>query len=156
MQYELTVPTVLDRVIQQAIVRILGLIFDPYFSESSCGFRPGKSAHDGVRQVKKYIGHGCKVAVDMDLSKFFDTVNHDVLMHRVSRRIEDKRVLKLIGKYLRAGVMVSGRLLPTPLGVPQGVLSHRCLPIFFLMTWTRNWKNVATSSFDMPMTSLFW
>jgi RNA-directed DNA polymerase len=98
----------------------LGLIFDPYFSESSCGFRPGRSAHDGVRQVKEYIGQGYKVAVDMDLSKFFDTVNHDVLMHRVSRGIEDKRVLKLIGKYLRAGVMVKGHLLGTPLGVPQG------------------------------------
>ncbi len=110
----------LDRVIQQAIARVLGLIFDPCFSESSCGFRPGRSAHDGVRQVKQYIGQGYKVAVDMDLSKFFDRVNHDVLMHRVSRRIEDKRVLKLIGKYLRAGVLVKGRLLATPLGVPQG------------------------------------
>ena len=116
----LGIPTVLDRVIQQAIARILGLIFDPYFSESSCGFRPGRSAHDGVGQVKEYIGQGYKVAVDMDLSKFFDTVNHDVLMHRVSRRIEDKRVLRLIGKYLRAGVMVKGRWLATPLGVPQG------------------------------------
>lgn len=104
----LGIPTVLDRVIQQAVARILGQIFDPYFSESSCGFRPGRSAHDGVRQIKEYIGEGYKVAVDMDLSKFFDTVNHDVLMHRVSRRVGDKRVLKLIGKYLRAGVMVRG------------------------------------------------
>jgi RNA-directed DNA polymerase len=116
----LGIPTVLDRVIQQAIARVLGLMFDPYFSESSCGFRPGRSAHDGVRQIQEYIGQGYKVTVDMDLSKFFDTVNHDVLMHRVSRRIEDKRVLKLIGKYLRAGVMVKGRHLATPLGVPQG------------------------------------
>ena len=118
----LGIPTVLDRVIQQAIARVLGLIFDPYFSESSCGFRPGRSAHDGVRQIQEYIGQGYKVAVDMDLSKFFDSVNHDVLMHRVSIRIEDKRVLKLIGKYLRAGVMVKGRHLATPLGVPQGGL----------------------------------
>ncbi len=102
----LGIPTVLDRVIQQAIARVLGLIFDPGFSESSCSFRPGRSAHDGVRQVKEYIGQGYKVAVEMDLSKFFDTVNHDVFMYRVSRRIEDKRVLRLIGKYLRAGVMV--------------------------------------------------
>ena len=116
----LGIPIVLDRVIQQAIAGIPGRIFDPCFSESSCGFRPGRSAHDGVRQVKEYIGQGYKIAVDMDLSKFFDTVNHDVLMHRVARRIEDKRVLKLIGKYLRAGVMVNGRTLPTPLGVPQG------------------------------------
>jgi RNA-directed DNA polymerase len=116
----LGIPTVLDRVIQQAIAQVMNPIFDPHFSESSCGFRPGRSAHDGVKQIKQYIRQGYKVAVDMDLSKFFDTVNHDVLMHRVSRRIDDKRVLKLIGKYLRAGVMVNGRCLATPLGVPQG------------------------------------
>ena len=116
----LGIPTVLDRVIQQAIARVLGLLFDPYFSESSCGFRPGKSAHDGVRQIRSYIGQGYKVAVDMDLSKFFDLVNHDVLMHRVAQRVQDKRVLKLIGKYLRAGVLIKGRHLATPLGVPQG------------------------------------
>ena len=116
----LGIPTVLDRVIQQAIAQVMGVIFDPCFSESSCGFRPGRSAHDGVRQVKRFIGQGYTVAVDMDLSKFFDTVNHDVLMDRVSRRIQDKRVLQLIGKYLRAGVMVNGRLQVTPMGVPQG------------------------------------
>ena len=116
----LGIPTVLDRMIQQAIAQVLGLIFDPLFSESSCGFRPGRSAHDGVRQVKQIIGQGYTVAVDTDLSKFFDTVNHDVLMVRVSRRIHDKRVLRLIGKYLRAGVMVKGRLQATPTGVPQG------------------------------------
>ena len=116
----LGIPTVLDRVIQQAIAQVMGPIFDPWFSESSCGFRPGRSAHDGIKQIKRFIGQGYTVAVDMDLSKFFDTVNHDVLMHRVSRRIVDKRALKLIGKYLRAGVMVKGRLQATPLGVPQG------------------------------------
>ncbi|MCP4365176.1 MAG: group II intron reverse transcriptase/maturase [Planctomycetes bacterium] len=116
----LGIPNVLDRLVQQAIAQIMGRIFDPCFSESSCGFRPGRSAHDGVRQVKQFIGQGYTVAVDMDLSKFFDTVNHDVLMNRVSRRIQDKRVLQLIGKYLRAGVMVKGRLQATPMGVPQG------------------------------------
>ncbi len=116
----LGIPTVLDRLIQQAIARVMGPIFDPWFSELSCGFRPGRSAHDGIRRIKQYIGQGYSVAVDMDLSKFFDTVNHDVLMCRVSRRVQDKRVLKLIGKYLRAGVMVNGRLLATPLGMPQG------------------------------------
>jgi len=116
----LGIPTVLDRVIQQAIAQIMGQIFDPCFSPSSCGFRPGRSAHDGIRKVKQFIGQGYSVAVDMDLSKFFDTVNHDVLMERVSRRIQDKRVLQLIGKYLRAGVMVKGRRLATPMGVPQG------------------------------------
>lgn len=116
----LGIPTVLDRIIQQAIAQILGVIFDPLFSGSSCGFRPGRSAHDGVRQVKQIIRQGYTVAVDTDLSKFFDTVNHDVLMVRVSRRIQDKRVLRLIGKYLRTGVMVRGCLQATPAGVPQG------------------------------------
>jgi RNA-directed DNA polymerase len=116
----LGIPTVLDRIIQQAIAQVLGFIFDPLFSESSCGFRPGRSAHDGVRQVKQFIGQGYTVAVDTDLSKFFDKVNHDVLMVRVSRQIQDKRVLSLIGKYLRAGVMVNGCLQATPAGVPQG------------------------------------
>lgn len=116
----LGIPTVLDRVIQQAIAQVMNPIFDPDFSESSCGFRPGRSAHDGVRQVQKYIRQGYRVAVDMDLSKFFDTVNHDVLMSRVSRRINDKRVLRLIGKYLRAGVVDKGRLQATRQGVPQG------------------------------------
>lgn len=116
----LGIPTVLDRLIQQAISQVLGPIFDPEFSESSCGFRLGRSAHDGVRQVQKFIRQGCKIAVDLDLAKFFDRVNHDVLMSRVSRRVHDKRVLHLIGKYLRAGVTVKGRLQATAMGVPQG------------------------------------
>ena len=116
----LGIPTVLDRVIQQAMYQVLMPIFDPDFSEQSYGFRPGKSAHDAVRKLREYIREGYRTAVDLDLSKFFDTVNHDVLMHRVSRKLRDKRVLRLIGKYLRAGVMVNGRLEKTPKGVPQG------------------------------------
>jgi RNA-directed DNA polymerase len=116
----LGIPTVLDRLIQQAIAQVLNPIFDPDFSESSFGFRPGRSAHDAVYQVQNYVKQRRRIAVDMDLSKFFDTVNHDVLMHRVSRKIHDKRVLRLIGKYLRAGVVVNGRLQRTPKGVPQG------------------------------------
>lgn len=116
----LGIPNVLDRLIQQAIAQVLMPIFDPAFSESSCGFRPGRSAHDGVRQVQKFIRQGCKVAVDLDLAKFFDRVDHDVLMSRVSRRVPDRRVLRLVGKYLRAGVMVKGRLQATVMGVPQG------------------------------------
>jgi RNA-directed DNA polymerase len=95
-------------------------IFDPDFSNSSFGFRPGRSAHDAVLKVREYIREGYRIAVDMDLSKFFDTVNHDVLMHRVARRVRDKRVLRLIGKYLRAGASVNGRLQATRKGVPQG------------------------------------
>jgi RNA-directed DNA polymerase len=116
----LGIPTVLDRLIQQAIAQVLVEIFDPTFSELSFGFRPGKSAHDAVKKVREYIREGHRIAVDMDLSKFFDTVNHDVLMYRVARRIRDKRVLRLIGKYLRAGVKVNGRLQSTQKGVPQG------------------------------------
>jgi len=116
----LGIPTVLDRVIQQAIYQVLMPIFEPLFSDSSFGFRPGCSAHDAVYQVQGYIAEGYKTAVDMDLSKFFDKVNHDVLMNRLSRHVGDKQVLRLIGKYLRAGVMVDGRLQATNKGVPQG------------------------------------
>jgi RNA-directed DNA polymerase len=116
----LGIPTVLDRLIQQAIAQILSPIFDPTFSESSFGFRPGRSAHHAVYKVREYIRKGYRIAVDVDLSKFFDTVHHDVLMRRVGGKVPDKRVLRLIGKYLRAGVMVQGRLQETPLGVPQG------------------------------------
>jgi len=116
----LGIPTVLDRVIQQAMYQVMMPIFDPDFSEFSYGFRPGRSAHDAVRQLREYIRQGYRIAVDMDLSKFFDRVDHDVLMHRVSRKIRDKRVLRLIGKYLRAGVVVKGRLQKSREGVPQG------------------------------------
>jgi RNA-directed DNA polymerase len=116
----LGIPTVIDRVIQQAIYQVMMPIFDPDFSEFSYGFRPGRSAHDAVRKVREYIRQRYRIAVDMDLSKFFDRVNHDVLMHRVDRKIRDKRILRLIGKYLRAGVLVKGRLQQTREGVPQG------------------------------------
>jgi RNA-directed DNA polymerase len=116
----LGIPTVLDRLIQQSIAQILTPIFDPEFSSSSFGFRPSRSAHDAVRQLREYLRQGYRIAVDIDLAKFFDTVNHDLLMHCVGRRVRDKRVLSLIGKYLRAGVEVNGRLEKTRLGVPQG------------------------------------
>jgi RNA-directed DNA polymerase len=116
----LGIPAVLDRLIQQAIAQVLLPIFDPHFSESSFGFRPGRSAHDAVYQVRDYIRMGYRMAVDADLVKFFDTVEHDVLMCRVARKIRDKRVLRLIGRYLRAGVMINGRLQETRKGVPQG------------------------------------
>jgi len=116
----LGIPTVLDRLIQQAMYQVLMPIFDPEFSDHSYGFRPGRSAHNAVRKVREYIREGYRTAVDLDLSQFFDTVNHDVLMHRVARKVRDKRVLRLVGKYLRAGVMVNGRMQKTPQGVPQG------------------------------------
>ncbi len=116
----LGIPTVMDRLIQQAIGQVLTTLFDPDFSEFSYGFRPKRSAHDAVSKVREYICQKYRIGVDIDLAKFFDTVNHDVLMHRVSRKVHDKRVLRLIGKYLRAGVYVKGRLQSTPKGVPQG------------------------------------
>lgn len=116
----LGIPTVLDRLIQQAIAQVLTPIFDPGFSESSFGFRPGRSAHGAAYKVRGYIRQGFRQAVDMDLAKFFDSVDHDVLMQRVARKVKDKRVLALIGKYLRAGAMVNGRLQESRKGVPQG------------------------------------
>lgn len=116
----LGIPTVLDRVIQQAIAQVIEPLFESRFSNSSFGFRPGRSAHAAVRRVQTCIREGYSVAVDADLSKFFDRVDHDILMARVSRQVKDKRILQLIGKYLRAGVVVEGRLQSTALGVPQG------------------------------------
>ena len=114
------VPNVLDRLIQTAIVLVLTPIFDPEFSDSSFGYRPYRSAQDAVRQVQKIIRGGRRWCVDMDLSKFFDRVQHDVLMARVARKVRDKRLLKLIGRYLRAGVMVDGLCQPSEEGTMQG------------------------------------
>ncbi len=116
----LGIPTVLDRMIQQAIAQVLTPLFDPHFSESSHGFRPGRSAHDAVRQVKKLFRSYYPIAVDADLSKFFDTVNHNLLMRCVAKRVKDERVLKLIRKYLQAEVMVDGLSEKVRMGVPQG------------------------------------
>ncbi len=117
----LGIPTILDRVIQQAISQVLNPLFDSDFSESSFGFRPGRSAHGAVRQVNTYVKSGYKYAVDLDLEKFFDTVNHDILMHCVAKKVRDKSVLKLIGRYLRAGIMdKEGIKIPTEIGTPQG------------------------------------
>ena len=116
----LGIPNVLDRLIQQAIVQVLTPIFDPSFSESSFGFRPNRSAHEAVKQVQRIIRQGHVHCVDVDLSKFFDRVQHDVLMNRVGRKVHDRRLLGLIGRYLRAGVMVEGVLQPTAEGAPQG------------------------------------
>ena len=116
----LGIPNVLDRLIQQATCQVLTPIFDPEFSESSFGFRPGRSAHGAAKQVQKIIRQGHAHCVDVDLSKFFDRVQHDVLMRCVSRKVHDRRVLRLIGRCLRAGVMVEGVLQPTEEGSPQG------------------------------------
>lgn len=116
----LGIPTVVDRVIQQAIAQVMTPIFDPEFSESSFGFRPKRSAHGALKQVKADLKAGYRIAVDLDLAKFFDNVDHDILMARVARRIGDRRLLALIGRYLRAGVLIHDSIQPSELGTPQG------------------------------------
>src|SRR5690625_1057097 len=101
----LGIPTALDRLIQQAVHQVLSPIFEPHFSEFSYGFRPGRSTHDAVLQAQAHVASGKRWVVDMDLEKFFDRVNHDILMSRIARRISDKRVLRLIRSYLQAGMM---------------------------------------------------
>ena len=116
----LGIPTVVDRLIQQALTQVLTPIFDPGFSENSYGFRPGKRGHDAVRQAREYIQQGYRVVVDLDLEKFFDRVNHDILMARVARKVQDKRVLKLIRAYLESGVLLNGVVVTSEEGTPQG------------------------------------
>lgn len=116
----LGIPTVLDRLIQQSLQQILTPLFDPYFSEQSYGFRYGRSAHEAIRRVQELVIAGYSWVVDLDIEKFFDRVNHDSLLSRVSRKVSDKRVLQLIGRYLRAGQMKGGIVQPTNVGTPQG------------------------------------
>lgn len=116
----LGIPTVTDRVVQQAIAQVLTPIFDPTFSDSSFGFRPGRNAHQAIGQVQAIVGAGWRIAVDIDLAKFFDTVNHDVLMNLLGRSIADRRLLDLIGRYLRAGVLVGEHIEASEVGTPQG------------------------------------
>jgi len=116
----LGIPTVQDRWIQQMLLQVLQPIFDPTFSEHSYGFRPGRSAHDAVKAAQTYARTGKDWVVDMDITKFFDRVNHDILMARIGQTIRDKRVLGLMGRYLRAGVMIEGVVQESEEGTPQG------------------------------------
>lgn len=117
---QLGIPTVLDRLLQQAVAQALTPLFEPQFSPASYGFRPGRSAQQAVKQAQEYVQAGYDWVVDIDLEKFFDRVNHDMLMARVARVVKDKRVLKLIRAYLNSGVMVNGVVMDTEEGTPQG------------------------------------
>jgi len=117
---QLGIPTVLDRFIQQALLQVLQPLFDPTFSEHSHGFRPGRCAHDAVRAAQRYIQEGRRWVVDVDLAQFFDRVNHDVLMGKLAHRIGDRRLLRIIRRYLEAGIMVQGVVVERYEGTPQG------------------------------------
>jgi group II intron reverse transcriptase/maturase len=116
----LGIPTLMDRLIQQALHRVLSPIFEPSFSASSYGFRPGRSAHQAVKAAQRYVAEGRRVVVDLDLEKFFDRVNHDLLMGKLAQKIKDRRVLQLIRRYLEAGMMAEGLVSPRSEGTPQG------------------------------------
>jgi RNA-directed DNA polymerase len=120
VQFDVTVPTVLDRFVQQAVMQVLQKQWDPTFSQYSYGFRPRRSAHHAVARAQRYITQGYGWVIDLDLEKFFDRVNHDKLMGQIAKRVEDKRLLKLIRAFLNAGVMENGLVSPSVEGTPQG------------------------------------
>jgi group II intron reverse transcriptase/maturase len=129
---KLGIPSVLDRLIQQAILQVISPIFDPGFSRFSFGFRPRRSAHQAIKQAHAYLKAGYSIVVDIDLENFFNEVNHDLLMSRVARKLKDKRILKLIRSFLRSGVMIDGIIGSSPKGTPQGwcegtAVNHRLL-----------------------------
>jgi RNA-directed DNA polymerase len=117
---QLGIPTVVDRLVQQAMLQVLEPLLDPTFSPSSFGFRPGRGAHDALRQARQYVSQGRSIVVDMDLEKFFDRVNHDVLMERLARRVDDKRFLRIVRRFLQAGMMQGEVCAERHEGMPQG------------------------------------
>lgn len=117
---QLGIPTVVDRLVQQAILQVLTVLLDPTFSASSYGFRPGRSAHQAVLTAKEYVAEGRTIVVDVDLEKFFDRVNHDILMSRLARRVSDKRLLRIVRRFLEAGLMQDGVCTARDEGTPQG------------------------------------
>lgn len=133
----LGIPTVVDRLLQQALSQALMLHYDPTFSDSSFGYRPGRSAHQALDRAKEHMAAGHRWVVDVDLEKFFDRVNHDVLMSRLARRIRDKRILKLIRRWLQAGIMEDGIVSPRVEGTPQGSPLSPLLSNILLDEWDK-------------------
>ena len=143
----LGVPTVIDRMVQQAVVQVMQPMFEPHFSENSYGFRPGRSAHQAMKKAEEYYKQGYIRVVDIDLAKYFDTVNHDILIDRIREVIKDEQVIKLIRKFLKSGVMANGLVSPTTEGTPQGgnlspLLSNIYLTAFDRMLESRGHKFV--------------
>jgi RNA-directed DNA polymerase len=145
-QRELGIPTVLDRLIQQALLQVLQPIIDATFSDHSHGFRPGRRAHDAVRQARGYVQSGRRVVVDVDLEKFFDRVNHDILMERLGRRIADAAVLRLVRAYLDAGIMADGVVIERHEGRRKAARLSRCWPTCCWTRWTGSWSGEAIAS----------
>lgn len=144
---KLGVPTVIDRMIQQAIVQVLQPIYEPLFSDNSYGFRPKRSAHQAISKALEYYNEGFKQVVDLDLARYFDTVNHDILIDMLREQIKDERVISLIRKYLKSGVMIDGLVSPTTEGTPQGgnlspLLSNIYLTAFDKLLESRGHKFV--------------
>jgi RNA-directed DNA polymerase len=152
----LGIPAVIDRVIQQTIAQVLTPIVDPLFSENSFGFRPDRSGQQAVQQVQQIIKQKRRIAMDMDLSRFFDRVNHDLLMSLLGRRVQDKRLKRLIARYLRAGVIDNQRYQETREGVPQGDPLSPCWLTSCSTLWIKNWKSAVTRSRGTPTTSSSW
>ena len=137
---QLGIPTVIDRIIQQAIAQILIPIHEPQFSDASYGYRPGRSAKEAIRKVKKYAEEGYTHAVQVDLSKYFDTINHDLLLNLLRQTIKDGRVIKLIKKYLKSGIMADGVIVRTEQGTPQGGPLSPLLANIYLNEFDQEWK----------------
>ena len=137
---QLGIPTVIDRIIQQAIAQILIPIYEPQFSDASYGYRPGRSAKEAIRKVKKYAEEGYTHTVQVDLSKYFDTINHDLLLNLLRQTIKDGRVIKLIKKYLKSGIMADGVIVRTEQGTPQGGPLSPLLANIYLNEFDQEWK----------------
>ena len=148
---ELGIPTVTDRLIQQALLQVLQPILDPTFSEHSYGFRPGRRAHDAVIAAQSYVQSGRRIVVDVDLEKFFDRVNHDILIDRLRKRIGDAGVIRLIRAYLNSGIMDDGVVQTRTRGRRKAARYRRCWPTCCSTKWTRSWNGAAIALCATPM-----